>query len=1043
MKTLIITICFIMLSITQIYGRCGEIWFMIDDDNNSNYKIIARRINLNEPLFGDNFMAVDTDQYNEVISDQNDYGAASAPWDFLLGFDYLNLPNNACWPYIGEGKLEFSIYIYTPNNPNDTTLVFRFSIDLVHFTGSPDITFKYTSSTGTLTGEDGSTGIQTDIYFDDFVNCWDILGHERDISNYINSVELTNFVATGPESTIKNTITSADLGFPDETAEIGVQYDPGTVVNLWRGVYYGITTTHTTITKNNTVYNFRNWNNYENFSNSTTLRVLDRTSEFRAMFQPTEPLTISSYLEGGSSSDEYQLTWQNTQITETLQLGNVYNAFDYQLNEDKYSATIPSQIQALNNTWNFIEWEDGLQNTTRSNIQVTEPTNISAKYKGSLTSNTDFAFYGPSQRKIARTSEGYYHLVYESMGKVWYEVNISNGWHFIPPVDVEPILALSSSDAKYPSIAVNGINSLVVYQENVNGQADIALKYLYSNFSVSERRIPTSESYSVELTPVASFSTSNEFMVVWKSSDGLKYQVYQIENNQIGNSIDSGNIPNTASVSRNPSIAGTYNTGLSSTQYHIVWQDGVNSIKYVMYYNGGGTKFFYANTVSSSSGYENHWNPEVVISGSTVYVGWVGQRYEAGEEEPGPIQWKTNAFGGGGGSFGEWKERGLLGSFNGSSWNGISKALGSDVDDVALNTAGSSVVFAYYTETSLETYYTRGVQSGDGFNTIFNISEGGKSFMLSNGSSLNNMKWFDVDYPSEHLQPLGPPYSLKNGNIATQYKQGSTENYALIGREGVTTRDSVQFYFTFGEIIVDGVQVNFVELPDTMKEIKNSNQLNKFLVSEPFTLDDNSQFTYGVMCGVADSADVEVALEKNKYINFKVELIEDQSQKVLGVYDNVTFTSDSINYYSNKNYQVDTKGIGNKTVRLRLQVKDNFKQNYSIGNLLVEDSLMYKKGYHELNYKGELLVKDYDLVQNYPNPFNPATTIKYQIPKSGHVKLRVYDILGREVTTLVNEYLEDGRYEAVFNANELSSGVYIYRLEVNDFVTSKKIMLVK
>lgn len=117
--------------------------------------------------------------------------------------------------------------------------------------------------------------------------------------------------------------------------------------------------------------------------------------------------------------------------------------------------------------------------------------------------------------------------------------------------------------------------------------------------------------------------------------------------------------------------------------------------------------------------------------------------------------------------------------------------------------------------------------------------------------------------------------------------------------------------------------------------------------------------------------------------------------------------------------------------------------NGPVVEYICEDSLMYKRGYHELHYKGELLVKEYSLVQNYPNPFNPSTIIKYQIPKAGNVKLVIYDILGREITTLVNEFQNDGRYEVKFDASNLSSGIYIYRLEANDFVDSKKMMLVK
>jgi tetratricopeptide (TPR) repeat protein len=87
--------------------------------------------------------------------------------------------------------------------------------------------------------------------------------------------------------------------------------------------------------------------------------------------------------------------------------------------------------------------------------------------------------------------------------------------------------------------------------------------------------------------------------------------------------------------------------------------------------------------------------------------------------------------------------------------------------------------------------------------------------------------------------------------------------------------------------------------------------------------------------------------------------------------------------------------------------------------------------------------KTYGLYQNYPNPFNPSTTIKYQIPKPGMVTLKVYDILGREVATLVNENKIEGFYDFTFNASRFASGIYIYQFRVNDYVSSKKMILIK
>ena len=85
----------------------------------------------------------------------------------------------------------------------------------------------------------------------------------------------------------------------------------------------------------------------------------------------------------------------------------------------------------------------------------------------------------------------------------------------------------------------------------------------------------------------------------------------------------------------------------------------------------------------------------------------------------------------------------------------------------------------------------------------------------------------------------------------------------------------------------------------------------------------------------------------------------------------------------------------------------------------------------------------YLLMQNYPNPFNPTTIIHYALPKAGEVTLRLYDMLGREVKTLVNEYKTEGVYDVTFNASDLASGVYIYQLKAGNFVASKKLLLMK
>jgi len=85
----------------------------------------------------------------------------------------------------------------------------------------------------------------------------------------------------------------------------------------------------------------------------------------------------------------------------------------------------------------------------------------------------------------------------------------------------------------------------------------------------------------------------------------------------------------------------------------------------------------------------------------------------------------------------------------------------------------------------------------------------------------------------------------------------------------------------------------------------------------------------------------------------------------------------------------------------------------------------------------------YSLQQNYPNPFNPSTNIKFELPKAGIVKLIVYDVLGKEVKTLLNEYKQPGEFNVKFDAENLASGVYFYRIEASDFTATKKMLLIK
>ncbi|MBP9582503.1 MAG: T9SS type A sorting domain-containing protein [Ignavibacterium sp.] len=178
-------------------------------------------------------------------------------------------------------------------------------------------------------------------------------------------------------------------------------------------------------------------------------------------------------------------------------------------------------------------------------------------------------------------------------------------------------------------------------------------------------------------------------------------------------------------------------------------------------------------------------------------------------------------------------------------------------------------------------------------------------------------------------------------------------------------------------------------------------------------------------------------------VTFKCELVNSATNIVVGTFDNVTYDKNNVSKYDNPSYLVDCSGIESGNYYLRLFTSVNEDVNLFVSDIQRDDVVLEKSNLLVRNFKGEGIPTVYDLAQNFPNPFNPSTTIRYQIPQDGIVTLKIYDILGSEVATLVNEQKAAGKYEINFNASNFASGVYIYKIQAGSFNSSKKLMLLK
>jgi hypothetical protein len=311
-------------------------------------------------------------------------------------------------------------------------------------------------------------------------------------------------------------------------------------------------------------------------------------------------------------------------------------------------------------------------------------------------------------------------------------------------------------------------------------------------------------------------------------------------------------------------------------------------------------------------------------------------------------------------------------------------------------------------------------------------------------------------YVSSFYPSTVPYYFATSGALGPLYKQGSG---LIAGRGFMINKGDMSFSYSFEDLNIDGKNIGFVDAPDTL-DYSKIEILNNALVTEPFELTSDSKVIFTERSGFTDSASAVQGLGKNGYMRYKVELLDNAAGKVIGTIKNVNLTSANAHSFKISSYALNTKGIGNKTVRAKITFETNLIDAASTPvktvsktgrpNFLQPNLILTK-------IEGAEIPTTCALSQNYPNPFNPSTKIDYQLPDAGHVTLKVYDVLGREVAILADGLKEAGYYTATFDGSGLSSGIYFTRITVRlqdgnkpatqtagkPFVQVKKMLLTK
>ena len=833
---------------------------------------------------------------------------------------------------------------------------------------------------------------------------------------------------------------------------------------------------------------YNNWNdNFSNVKNHQAHTITNETNKLLSNFIPTHTgATIKTKLEGLDLTGgevifkdpwfiDYEDIPYNSQLrnrgmdeayprhrtspfypnaTTQYEYGQTYRGvfLDREIspNNSYYKVGVPEEqtisVHGQSRKFYFNNWEASIINNLPSaqfqneynletGVVFKDPNaTVKANLKGQLMANTTSGISSTSQRKIVRTDNGRYHIVYESDGNIYYTYSLTS--NFNGNWQKDEIIFLN---AKNPSLDYYS-NTISLVFENLNGNS-VYLYYLEidavsGNVSYETYFLMSNSSMDFGIVKPVVSSVSNQRFIIYKknSNSNLKYRIKtfnSITQNWVWSSVEK-DVPESDQYSTNPAVIGNKNL----LEHHIVWQQYSSSIKYqhADYRSYDELRFCQYTDVSNNCGFGTNQNPSISVSWENpnhkVQISWQGIYLAALEK----IISKEDEV-----SLKRYEAVTRL--KNGNSW-GSFRNFGSNVKYVqsgSLNSTNGAVIAWSESNGNYTKYVKR--RTDTTYDPTVSLSTNGIYALVSNGSTFENLK------ASVFNTLTSAPYLINNctNDFSVEFLDKINSNGSIdltYGRAGVIGKNGIEFLFNIGDVLLDDESIKFIEMNDTLP-ITSVNQLNEVARTNNFYLNSQSGLMFSNFYYVVNKTLADSLLTNEFSLNFKCELVSASTNNVVGTFDNVTYNKFNVQEYANPSYLIDCNGIEAGDYYLRLFSTVNEDVEFSISEIQRDNVTLEKQNIILRNFKGEISPIDYMLEQNYPNPFNPSTTIRYQLPQDGMVTLKVYDLLGSEVATLVNEQKTSGRYEVNFDASRLASGVYIYKITSGSYVSSKKMLLVK
>ncbi|MDZ7369127.1 MAG: S8 family serine peptidase [candidate division KSB1 bacterium] len=636
-------------------------------------------------------------------------------------------------------------------------------------------------------------------------------------------------------------------------------------------------------------------------------------------------------------------------------------------------------------------------------------------------------------RRLVRDSSGKYHLVFESGitsgGNVFSEIFYRNynGTSWNTPIR----LSAGNEQNRYPCITANGNTLYVVWQRKNGSTHDVYFATSQNSGSTWSSYVLASTSLAADPLPVIQAGVTANFslMAIYRTNSGGSTRLVARRTTSVNPILSNWSaettVPSTGANDFSPSLASTPNYWGQDANFGVSYATTTGQIQYRYYQHATGgwssTQFNLSAIIPAT--HVIHQTPSLTgIPGSTsLHVGWYMEyTNNSGAYRHSIIHRKSNGF---------------------DNWPNVYTELFGDRFRPSMTSVSSSTADLIFQYAVNDNGIAKMRYNGSSWGSVTTVSSVGKYPSVSTGSSNAKFVW---------TSGSSSPYTI---NLSSEVLSKSVSDQPFYSRS-IAWLDGTGAYLEvrihqIGVKIKDGTMQKFEFVPASLDsfQLTPANSWS-FLTSTPAVLPADAESLFVDYTVAANLLQSVANAGGNRYVNVDVKNTNGQT---LASKAGLLLPSSGAIAKTTQRLAVAVNTLGTASLQASVEVKGLAAKPTTFASLgHIYD--FTQTGSQSLSRSGnreqENAPRRSVLFENYPDPFNPATTIKYQIAEASHVTLKIYNVIGQEIRTLVDNVKEAGSHETRWDGKDyvghtVPSGIYLYRMQAGEFTEVKKMVMVR